>query len=148
VLEPLRFAFDLDCTPEHAFAVWVDKTNLWWPATHTVSEAPGVRVIFEPRDGGRIFERTPSGQEHEWGHITGWDPPVRLAYTWRIRVDLEHATDVEIRFAPREPGGTRVEIEHRGWERLGDFGPGWRDANRGGWDGVLPAYIAAANAAG
>jgi hypothetical protein len=37
---------------------------------------------------------------------------------------------------------TRVEIEHRGWERLGGRGPAWRDTDRVGWDGVLPHYIA------
>ncbi|MDO8485480.1 MAG: hypothetical protein Q7S35_11135 [Candidatus Limnocylindrales bacterium] len=39
---------------------------------------------------------------------------------------------------------TRVEIEHRGWERLGDVGEHWRDRNRGGWATLLPHYIAAA----
>ena len=30
-----------------------------------------------------------------------------------------------------------------GWERLGARGEPWRDANRSGWDGVLPAYVTA-----
>ncbi len=38
---------------------------------------------------------------------------------------------------------TRVDVEHRGWERLGARGPGWRDANRSGWEGVLPPFRAA-----
>jgi hypothetical protein len=43
---------------------------------------------------------------------------------------------------------TRVEIEHRGWERLGSNGLRWRDANQNGWDGVLPAYKAACAGSG
>jgi hypothetical protein len=42
---------------------------------------------------------------------------------------------------------TRVEIERRGWERLGAKGQRWRDADQAGWDGVLPAYVAACAAA-
>jgi hypothetical protein len=41
-------------------------------------------------------------------------------------------------------GLTRVEIEHRGWERLGAAGPSWRDANYGGWSTLFPRFIAAA----
>jgi hypothetical protein len=37
---------------------------------------------------------------------------------------------------------TRVEIEHRGWERLGAQGEEWRDRNRGGWRTLLPHYVA------
>ena len=38
---------------------------------------------------------------------------------------------------------TRVEIEHRGFERLGDRGADWRERNRGGWGGLLPHFAAA-----
>jgi hypothetical protein len=39
---------------------------------------------------------------------------------------------------------TRVEIEHRGWERLGSGGEEWRDRNRGGWATLLPHFVTAA----
>ena len=72
--------------------------------------------------------------------MTVWEPPRRLAYTWHLRADRADATDVEIRFVPAR-GGTRVEIEHRGWERLGaDRGRDWRDRNHGGWSTLLPHY--------
>jgi len=53
------------------------------------------------------------------------------------------ATEVEIRFIDQGNATTRVEIEHRGWERLGARGASWRDANRGGWSTLLPHYVAA-----
>jgi hypothetical protein len=74
-------------------------------------------------------------------------PAPAACYLWYIRTDRADATEVEIRFNQRGSGQTRVEIEHRGWERLGSRGPGWRDANRSGWDGVLPDYIAVCEAA-
>jgi hypothetical protein len=103
--------------------------------------------VFEGRPGGRIFERTPAGVEVEWGEVTAWEPPTLLRYLWHIRVDRSDATEVEIRFADRGDATTQVEIEHRGWERLGARGPSWRDENLGGWNGVLPFYRAACVAA-
>lgn len=134
MIEPLRFSFLVGCPPDHAFATWTVGASSWWPVEHTVSAQPGLEVVFEPHLGGRIFERTPAGTEIEWGRITGWEPPRRLAYRWHIAADAADATE--------------VEIEHRGWDRLGpERGQPWRDANQGGWDGVLPSYLAACAAA-
>jgi hypothetical protein len=99
--------------------------------------------VFEARPGGRIFERTGEGVEVEWGEITVWAPPGRLGYLWHLGTERAEATEVEIRFIDQGDATTRVEIEHRGWERLGTRGPGWRETNQGGWDGVLPHYRAA-----
>jgi hypothetical protein len=144
MIEPLRISFEVGCDRQHAFAVWTEHASAWWPKDHTVSREPGLQIVFEPRVGGRIFERSQTGQEHEWGEITVWDPPRRLAYLWRIATERANATDVEIRFLEIGPEATRVEVEHGGWERLAsEFGQTWRDTNQGGWDGMLPAYIAA-----
>ena len=43
-----------------------------------------------------------------------------------------------------EPDRTRVELEHRGWERLGDQGPRPRTSYERGWPGVLEAFAGAA----
>jgi Activator of Hsp90 ATPase homolog 1-like protein len=145
VTEPLRFAVDVDCSVEHAFRVWTTGIGAWWPADHTVTGDPAAAVVLEPAVGGRIYERTPDGVEHEWGEVTVWDPPARLGYLWHLRADRSDATDVSIRFVPTEQG-TRVEIEHAGWERLGARGDTWRDRNRQGWSTLLPHYRAAATA--
>ena len=114
----------------------------WWPADHTVSGAPE-QVVLEPRLGGRIHERAPDGTEHDWGEVTLWEPPRRLGYLWHLRRDRADATEVEITF-DHAVTGTLVEIEHRGWERLGAGGPEWRERNRGGWSTLLPHYVLAA----
>jgi hypothetical protein len=103
-------------------------------------------VVLEPGVGGRIYERTPAGVEHDWGEVTVWEPPIRLGYLWHLRRDRADATDVEIRFSDGGEGRTRVEIEHRGWERLGADGPGWRDRNHAGWRTLFPHFVAAAEA--
>jgi uncharacterized protein YndB with AHSA1/START domain len=147
MIEPLRLSFVVECPADHAFAVWTERTSSWWPVAHTVTSEPGLEVVFQPLVGGRIFERTPRGDEVEWGEITAWEPPSRLAYLWHIRDDRADATEVEIKFVDRGNATTRVDIEHRGWERLGSRGPGWREVNLGGWNGVLPAYQAACSRA-
>ena len=147
-IEPLRLAFEVDCTPDHAFMVWTERIGQWWPADHTATGEPNLQVILEGRPGGRIFERTKAGEEHDWGEVTLWEPPHRFVYTWHLKRSREDATEVEIRFVPHATS-TRVEIEHRGWERLGmEEGRSWRDRNMGGWSTLLPHYIAASTDGG
>ena len=148
MIEPIRLVVELDCPAEHAFEVWTARIATWWPLDHTVTGQPGLAVILEGRPGGRIFERTPAGAEHDWGEVLAWEPPARLVYSWHLRRDRADATEVEIRFVPVERSRTRVEIEHRAWERLGAEGEAGRDRNRGGWSTLLPHYREAAESAG
>ena len=143
IIEPLRLEFEVDCRPDVAFETWTDRIDTWWPRSHSVTGDAELRIILEPRLGGRIFERTVDGVEHDWGEVTIWDPPSRLGYLWHLRRDRADATDVEIRFVPHG-AATRVEIEHRGWERLGAECQGWRDRNHGGWQSLLPHFVRAA----
>jgi uncharacterized protein YndB with AHSA1/START domain len=130
-VKPLEITFEVGCDAERAFALWTERAAVWWPPGHTVSGDP-VAIVFEP--GGRIFERTGTGEEHDWGRVTRWEPPRRLAYTWHLRQDPAAATEVEITFTPQGEG-TRVEIVHGGWAA-----PEQRDRNERGWGGLLPAY--------
>ena len=138
-VEPLELAFTVACPPAHAFALWAERTSLWWPKGHSVSADPGLTVTFEPRPGGRIYERTAAGEEHDWGEIVAWEPPHRLAYRWHLRQDAADATLVEIAFAPVD-AGTAVTIVHSGWEHLGAER---RERNERGWAGLLPHFVAA-----
>jgi uncharacterized protein YndB with AHSA1/START domain len=143
VIEPIRIAFEVACSVEHAFDTWARRIDLWWPADHTVSGEDDLTVVLEPHVGGRLFERRADGQEHDWGQVTAWEPPARLAYTWHLKRDRADATDVDIRFTALGPHRTQVAIEHAGWERLGADGVPWRDRNHGGWSSLLPHYQAA-----
>lgn len=144
MIEPIRLAFDVGCPAAYAFDVWTARIDQWWPADHTVSTEPGLEVVLEGRRGGRIFERTAGGVEHDWGEVTIWEPPRRFGYLWHLRRDRADATEVEIRFIDRGDATTRVEIEHRGWEHLGAEAESWRDRNHGGWATLLPHFVAAA----
>jgi uncharacterized protein YndB with AHSA1/START domain len=142
VSDPLELEFEVGCSPEQTFELWTTRTGAWWPKTHTVSALPGVEVVIEPGVGGRMFERTPRGEEHDWGEVTAWEPPHRIAYLWHLRQDRADATEVEITFSATEGAGTRVSIVHRGWDRLGARGPAGRERNQRGWDELLPHFEA------
>lgn len=147
MIEPIRHEFDVECPLEHAFSTWTADIGRWWPSDHSVSGERGLQVVLEGRRGGRIFERTSAGVEHDWGEVTTWEPPHRLVYLWHLRRDRADATEVQICFLAVDPHTTRVEITHRGWERLGADAEHWRDRNRSGWAGLLPHFVTAATAA-
>ena len=143
MIEPLRLEFRVEAPVEDAWAVWTERFGQWWPTDHTATGRDDLLIVLERHLGGRIYERTPEGDEHDWGQVTVWEPPSRLAYSWHLRRDRADATDVEIRFIDRG-SVTDIRIEHRGWERLGGDGETWRDRNRGGWSTLLPHYLEAA----
>jgi uncharacterized protein YndB with AHSA1/START domain len=143
VTEPLSLAFEVACSAPHAFTVWTSQIGTWWPSDHTVTGRGDLEIVLEGAIGGRIYERTPEGEEHDWGEVTVWEPPTELGYRWHLGRDRTDATEVEIRFVDRGTEGTRIEIEHRGWDRLGADAGQWRDRNRIGWESVLPQVRAA-----
>ena len=140
-MEPLELEFTVGCPPEHAFAVWTERTSLWWPKGHSVSGDPELDGDVRAAPGGRIFERTPAGEEHDWGEIVEWEPPHRLAYRWHLRQDRADATRVEISFTPAAEG-TAVTIVH-GLGAPGSARRGLRERNGRGWGGLLPHFAAA-----
>jgi Activator of Hsp90 ATPase homolog 1-like protein len=143
VIPPLRLSFDVACPVAHAFGVWTEDIGTWWPPDHTVTGERGLTVVLEPGVGGRIYERTPSGVEYDWGEVTVWEPPTRLGYLWHLRRDRADTTTVEIRFTGTDVAMTRVDIEHTGWDRLGDDGTRWRERNAEGWTTLWPHFGAA-----
>ncbi|MFN0069853.1 MAG: SRPBCC domain-containing protein [Chloroflexota bacterium] len=141
MIEPLRLSIALRCSATHAFETWTTRFATWWPRSHTMTGEPGVEIVLEGRVGGRIFERLRSGLEVDWGEVTLWEPPRKLQYLWHMRTDRSSATEVEITFVDLGDGTSRIEIEHRGWEQLGDRGPSWRDRNQAGWGGLIPHFV-------
>lgn len=140
--QPLTMSFDVGCSAEHAFLTWTARIGTWWPPDHTVTGKAEL-VVLQGSVGGRIYERTADGTEHDWGEVTAWQPPVRLAYLWHLGLDRSAATEVEIRFLAKGEASTRIEITHRGWERLGAAADSWRDRNQAGWRGLIPHFLAA-----
>jgi uncharacterized protein YndB with AHSA1/START domain len=127
----VRKSILVDATPEEAWRVFTEDSGTWWPfATFAIMGDESNAAVFEPRSGGRVYERTPDGREADWGRVLTWEPPARLVMEWGI---TEPPTEVEVRFTP-EASGTRLELEHRGF---GGGGGGNYDA---GWEHILGLF--------
>ena len=143
----LRKTIEVAAAPDRAFRLFTEGMAGWWPVrTHSVGEDRAETVVFEPGLGGRIYERTLDGDEHVWGTVTAWEPPGRVVFTWHPGRGPDTEQDVEVRFEASGTG-TRVELVHTGWERLGDRAAAVRENYDGGWDLVVgERFAAAANA--
>ena len=139
---PVRKVLTVKAPPDQAFRRFTAEMGSWWPLrSHSVGQADAESVTMEGRVGGRIVEHIRGGRESCWGTITAWDPPRRVAFTWHPGRPPETAQEVEVRFTGVD-AGTRVELEHGGFERLGRRA---RTARRGyplGWEYVLGLYAA------
>ncbi len=139
-IPPLHRSITVPWTPDVAFRRFTGQMSEWWPLrSHSVGGARAERVVFEGRVGGRIYEVDQGGDEYTWGTVIGYDPPTRVAFTWHPGMAPETSQDIEVRFLAAA-SGTRVELTHTGWERLGDMA---RKARKGypiGWAYVLLLY--------
>ena len=142
-LPPVERSLTVDVAPEWAFEFFTAKVGDWWPLEDFSIFASDGRgrpdeVVFEPEVGGRVYERL--GDEVElWGRIQEWEPPHRVAFSWRTNRDWPADTDVEITFLP-EGAGTRVTLRHTGWERLGERAEAAQASYSGGWAQILGRY--------
>ncbi len=139
-LGPIVKIVSVKATPDEAFRRFTDEIADWWPLrSHSVGEAEAETVVFEGRVGGRIVERIRGGREAVWGTVTAWEPPRRVAFTWHPGDDPARAQDIEVRFTP-VGNRTRVELQHGGFERLGEMARRARRAYPIGWTYVLGLY--------
>jgi uncharacterized protein YndB with AHSA1/START domain len=150
---PVRKSIRVEASPEHAFEVFTSGIGRWWPKSHKIGSADLDRPVIEPRAGGRWYELDVDGSECEIGKVLAWDPPARLLLAWQLNAhwqfDPDLVTEVEVLFTP-DGSGTRVDLEHRHLERLGETAEGFREAidAPGGWGGLLALYAEASAKAG
>jgi uncharacterized protein YndB with AHSA1/START domain len=149
---PIRVSVTVRRPPAEVFRTFTQAMDTWWPlATHSMAadtyegRLRAVAIVFEERTGGRIYERMSDGREGDWGRVLVWDPPARVVFSWKPNLTAAPPTEVEVRFVA-EGSGTRVELEHRGWERLGEAGQNLRRGYESGWPGVLARFGAALDA--
>jgi uncharacterized protein YndB with AHSA1/START domain len=135
-LAAIRKTLTVEASVETAFETFTRRMGDWWPGGHHTVFDDRAGVIVEESAGGRVYERSASGEEADWADVTAWEPPHRLVLRWRVNPERA-PTEVEVRFAP-DGDRTRVELEHRGWDQAGDAQG--RAMYDGGWDTVLGGY--------
>ncbi len=142
--EPVRKSITVACDPVHAFELFTSGLGQWWPkATHSISTDRAVDCVIEPHVGGDVYELRDDGARFSWGRVLEWDPPQRFVLSWHPGMPVEVAQQVEVRFTPA-PEGTRVDLEHRGWDVLGPQADEVRTGYDNGWETVFVKLFAAA----
>jgi uncharacterized protein YndB with AHSA1/START domain len=133
---------------ERAFRVFTEQFDKIKPRDHNMLEVEIAESVFEPRDGGRVYDRGVDGSECQWARVLAYEPPDRIVFSWdispqwQIETDLANASEVEVRFIAEAEDRTRVELEHRHLDRHGDGWEGLREGVAGdqGWPLYLRRY--------
>ena len=144
----IRTQIVVEAPHERAFAVFVEQFDKIKPREHNMLGVDIEETVFEPREGGDIYDRGVDGSVCRWARVLAFEPPDRLVFTWdisprwQLESDLEKASEVEVRFVPEGDSRTRVELEHRHLDRHGDA---WESLRAGveapeGWPLYLQRY--------
>ena len=132
-MTPLHRQIVVAATAGRAFAVFTTEIGLWWPLERFSVGGAGSSVEFK---NGRLVETAADGDTHEWGEVTAWAPPERLAFSWHPGRPDEPASHVEVTFVEVADGTTLVTLTHTGWERLAEPAAA-REEYRNGWPLVM-----------
>ena len=141
----VRTEIVVDAPIERAFRVFTEHFDRIKPREHNMLAVDIAESVFEPRVGGRVYDRGVDGSECQWARVLACEPPDRIVFTWdispqwQIESDLDRASEVEVRFIAESSNRTRVELEHRNLDRHGD---GWEGTREGvGGDQGWPLYL-------
>jgi uncharacterized protein YndB with AHSA1/START domain len=144
----IRTEIVVEAPVDRAFQVFVDEFDKIKPREHNLLPVDVAESIFEPRAGGRIYDRGVDGSECQWARVLVYEPPSRVVFTWdisprwQLETDPSHASEVEVRFVPETPQRTRLELEHRHLDRHLEGWEGLREGVAGadGWPLYLQRY--------
>ena len=141
----VRTSIVVEAPIERAFSVFTEDFGSFKPPEHNLLGVEIAETVFEPREGGHLYDRGVDGSECRWARVLAYEPPTRVVISWdispqwQLETDLEKTSEVEVRFVAEAPERTRVELEHRNLERHGESWEGLRDgvASKDGW----PLYL-------
>ncbi len=145
-IAPVRKSLTVQVSPARAFEVFTLGIDRWWPKNHSTGGAPIRTSIIEPFVGGRWYAIGEDGAEAVVGHVRVWQPAERFVVSWEINAAwmadgrAEFASEVDVRFIAESGGATRVELEHRDFERMAEGGEKMRGQVDGGWPGILDLF--------
>ena len=135
-LLPVVREISVSWTPEEAYRRFIDEFSNWWPReTHSIGGPRIKRLVFETREGGRIYEEHVDGRRFQWGKVLELDPPRRVRFKFHPSRPENTAQTIEVVFHP-QGSGARLELTATGWENWGRGAERARRGYRMGW-GIL-----------
>jgi uncharacterized protein YndB with AHSA1/START domain len=120
---PVRRSVVVETSMAEAFATFTDDIDSWWPRSHHIGKAPMGRIVVEGRYDGRCYTQHEDGTECDFGRVLEWDPPHCLRFAWLMthafgqESEIRNASEVLVRFQSDGDSRTRVDVEHRFFER-------------------------------
>lgn len=136
-LQPIRKSVTVSRPVSETFEVFTAGIARWWPlARYSINESRAKSCGIDPFVSGEVYEVREDGVRCPWGKVLVWEPPHRLVLSWHPGREPEEAQEVEVRFTGVE-GSTRVDLEHRNWQKLGEAAAAARKSYDGGWEHVL-----------
>jgi uncharacterized protein YndB with AHSA1/START domain len=146
-IAPVRKSVIVPADAATAFAIFTAGIDTWWPASHGMGGAPFRRSVIEPFVGGSWHAERADGSAVTIAHVTAWEPGSRLVVRWEIGAnfvpDPNQSSVLEIRFIPLGARSTRVELEHRDFDRIAGDAQAHRNGLDRGWPVALGHFAAA-----
>src|SRR5918999_209351 len=94
---------------ERAFSVFTEDLDSIKPREHNMLAVDIAETVFEPREGGRIYDRGVDGSECHSARVLVYEPPNRVVFSWdispqwQIETDHDKTSEVEVRFTSETP---------------------------------------------
>lgn len=113
-------SIEVAAEPQLAFDVFTEQIDTWWlrGPKHRFHPPWNGTLVFEPGPNGRLLETYADGTAFVIGRVSQWSPGQRIVLSWRLpHFAAAETTEVDVRFDAID-GGTRVSVEHRGWDSL------------------------------
>jgi hypothetical protein len=141
----------VNASQEHAFKVFTEGFDSWWPRVQHRGKPPLKEFMLEPHLGGRWYEIYIDGSECEWGRVLVWEPHSRFVLSWQLTEEYEFdpnlRTEVEVTFKLLDASKTRVVLKHKYLDRFGKNASEITKDKDTGWSVIMPLYAAAAERA-
>ena len=114
-------------TPERVYRALTTETLSWFP--HTYGGERVLRIVFEPRVGGALYEDWGDGRGHLYAQLVEFDPPLHWMTRGRLHAgtildttyDLEADGDHTILRTSKTAIGPMTNDEAAGIRRYGDL---------------------------
>src|SRR6266496_4404838 len=94
----VRTEIVVDAPIDRAFRVFTHNFDRIKPREHNMLSVDIAESVFEPREGGRVYDRGVDGSECQWARVLAYEPPARIVFSWdinpqwQLESDLSHAS--------------------------------------------------------
>ena len=108
----VRTEIVVDAPADRAFRLFTERFDRIKPREHNMLAVDIAQSVFEPRVGGRVFDRGVDGSECQWGRVLAYEPPDRIVFSWDINPLWQIESDLDRTSASRSASSPRVRQGH------------------------------------